>query len=262
MGGYQAGSLDDKPLDSGPALGSAVARRRSPGGTPSPTTVSVFEAPVRVWHWINAASLAVLAATGYWIGSPPASVGGEASSSFVFGYVRFAHFAAGYVFAIAFVARLYWALVGNRYARQIFVLPLWRGSFWRGILHEMKWYGFAAKAPKAYAGHNPLARAAMVFMVTLPSVFMITTGFALYSEGEAPGSWQKAAFGWVFEVWPNSQDVHTWHHLVMWVLVTFVIIHLYVSVRESLISGHSTFSVMWSGRRTFHRGPPEDGGAS
>ena len=38
---------------------------------------------------------------------------GEASDHFLMGYIRFAHFAAAYVFAVGFLFRIYWALVGN-----------------------------------------------------------------------------------------------------------------------------------------------------
>ena len=41
-------------------------------------TVYVYEAPVRVCHWVNAASIVVLMVTGYLIASPLPSVGGEA----------------------------------------------------------------------------------------------------------------------------------------------------------------------------------------
>ena len=37
---------------------------------PSIKSVYVYEAPVRIWHWINAAAITVLALTGYFIGSP------------------------------------------------------------------------------------------------------------------------------------------------------------------------------------------------
>ena len=40
---------------------------------PSRQSVYVYEAPVRLWHWVNAAAIVVLATTGYFIGSPPPS---------------------------------------------------------------------------------------------------------------------------------------------------------------------------------------------
>ena len=64
-------------------------------------TVYVYEAPVRLWHWVNALAIVVLAVTGYLIASPLQSTQGEASANFQMGYIRFTHFAAGKVMATA-----------------------------------------------------------------------------------------------------------------------------------------------------------------
>ena len=53
------------------------------------------------------------------------TIGGEASDHFLMGNMRMIHFIAGYVFAIAFAVRVYWAIVGNHYARELFILPVW-----------------------------------------------------------------------------------------------------------------------------------------
>ena len=60
----------------------------------------------------------MLAVSGWFIANPLPTMPGEVSDHFVMGYMRFFHFAAGYIFAVGFVGRLYWALVGNRYSRQ------------------------------------------------------------------------------------------------------------------------------------------------
>lgn len=213
-------------------------------------TIYVYEAPVRLWHWVNALAITVLAVTGYFIGSPLPSAPGEASQHFVMGYIRFAHFSAGQVMTVALLMRVYWAFVGNSYSRQVFYLPVWNRTWIWGVFYELKWYLFMVKDPKKYIGHNPLAHVAMfAFMLFL--VFMICTGFALYSEGTGIDSWQGKLFGWVFAIWPNSQDVHTWHHLGMWAIVTFVIVHVYAAVREDIMSRQSMISSMVSGERVF-----------
>ena len=40
----------------------------------SEEAVYVYQAPVRLWHWVNAFSILVLGITGYLIGSPPPAV--------------------------------------------------------------------------------------------------------------------------------------------------------------------------------------------
>jgi len=47
----------------------------------------IYEAPVRIWHWVTALAITVLAITGYLIGSPLPSVPGEASEHFMMGNI-------------------------------------------------------------------------------------------------------------------------------------------------------------------------------
>jgi len=214
-------------------------------------SVYVYEAPVRIWHWVNAAAILVLAATGYFIGSPPATRPGEASANFLMGWIRFAHFTAGYVLAIGLAGRVYWAVVGNPHARELFTLPVLRRAYWLDVWGMVKWYAFASERPGRFVGHNPLARLAMFCGFVLVTLFMIATGFALYGEGTQPGSWADRAFGWVVPLFGQPQDVHTWHHLGMWALAVFVILHVYAAIREDIMGRSSIVSTMVSGHRTF-----------
>jgi Ni/Fe-hydrogenase 1 B-type cytochrome subunit len=214
--------------------------------------VYVWQVPVRIWHWVMALAMVVLAATGYLIGSPPPSVGGEASDSFLFGYIRYLHFAAAYLFAVMFLLRLVWVAVGNRFAREIFSVPLkmFDGAWWGGLIDQTKYYLFLKPKSRQWQGHNPLAMAAMFFMYVLGSIFMICTGFALYGEGLGMQSWAFALFtSWVMPLLGYSQNVHTLHHLGMWVLLMFTTVHLYMVVREDIFSDETVISTMVNGWR-------------
>ena len=225
--------------------------------------IYVYEIPVRLWHGVNALAIVVLAVTGYLIAAPLASVSGEASDHYLMGYIRFAHFAAGYVLAIALVFRLYWAYAGNGHAWQIFIPPLLNAHFWQGVWHEVLWYAFIAKEPRKYIGHNPLALLAMHFVFVWAVLFMIVTGFALYGEGAGAGHWSHVLFSsWVLPLFGGSQSVHSWHHLVMWLIVSFVLIHIYVAIREDKLSGQSMLSTIATGWRTFKDDKPVDDGHS
>ena len=215
--------------------------------------VYVYEAPVRLWHWINAAAITVLALTGYFIGAPLPTQPGEASANYLMGYIRFAHFAAAYVFAIGLLGRIYWAIVGNHHARELFTLPLLSGAYWREVVKMLKWYSFLIPQPNQYVGHNPMARLAMFCGFFLFSVFMVCTGFALYGEGAQMGSWQEKLFGWVIPMMGQSQDVHTWHRMGMWGMVIFITLHVYAAIREDIMGRQSIVSTMISGYRTFKK---------
>ncbi|MGA0540975.1 Ni/Fe-hydrogenase, b-type cytochrome subunit [Neotabrizicola sp. VNH66] len=222
------------------------------------TSVYVYEAPVRIWHWINALAIITLCVTGYFIGSPPPSMQiAEAYDQFVFGYIRFAHFAAGMVMTVGFFGRIYWALVGNHHAKQLFYVPIFSGHYWKELFFEIRWYLFLEREPKKYVGHNPLAQLAMFCFITLGMSFMIITGFALYAEGAGRDSGFDLVFGWAQDLVQNTQRLHTLHHLGMWWILIFMIVHIYVAIREDIMSRQSIVSTMISGHRTFKDDRPE-----
>jgi Ni/Fe-hydrogenase 1 B-type cytochrome subunit len=212
----------------------------------------VWEAPVRIWHWIMALCMVVLWGTGYFIGSPLPSVGGEASDHFIMGYIRFAHFAAAYIFACLFLFRIYWAIVGNKHAKEIFLVPFYMltAKWWKGFFRVVGHYLFIRPKNDWHYGHNQLAMAAMFGMYVLGAAFMIVTGFALYGEGLGQNSWAFKLFSsWVIPLFGQSQDVHTWHHMCAWYLFWFTMVHLYFVIREDITSGLTVVSSMINGWR-------------
>lgn len=213
--------------------------------------VYVYEAPVRLWHWITVLAMTVLMATGYFIGTPFLMLPGDDAGMYLMGHVRFAHFAAGYILAIGFAGRIYWALVGNEHARQIFMPPLFKLAWWSEVMFELRWYFFLEDRPKKYVGHNPLAAVMMFFLFVLGTLFMIFTGFALYSEGAGHGHWSGVAFGWVLWLIGDSQTVHSLHRLGLWLLLSFILVHVYAALREDIMSRQSIISTMISGWRSF-----------
>ena len=88
---------------------------------------------------------------------------------------------------------------------------------------------------------------AMVTIFSVGSIFMIVTGMALYAEGAGRGSLFDKVFGWVIPLTGNSQDLHTIHHLGMWVIILFVIMHVYAAIREDIMSRQTMISTMVSG---------------
>ncbi len=218
-------------------------------------SVYVYEAPVRLWHWVTMLAIFVLAATGYLIGSPLPAIGGEAYDSFYFGWIRMIHMSAGMILAVAFLVRIYWAIMGNHSARAIFYVPFWSGEWWRGFFSQVSYYLFLKKESDLWVGHNPVAQAAMFFMFTLGTLFLIVTGLALFAEQWGWGTSWMAWFGWVFVLFGDPQMVRTLHHLAMWYLLLFAFIHMYMVFREDIMSGETIISTMVNGIRLFKREP-------
>ncbi len=182
----------------------------------------VWEVPVRVTHWVNFLCILTLSVTGIFIGT--AKTMALTPSQFVMGWVRFVHFVAAYAFAISVASRIYWSLVGNKYASWREFFPFLTAKGRQGMLATFKYYTFLCKKGPHVVGHNALAGTAysVVFLLYL---VMIATGFALYSE-HAPQSFMHKATGWLFALFSN-QGLRQTHHMIMWFLLAFAIHHIY-----------------------------------
>ena len=93
----------------------------------------------------------------------------------------------------------------------------------------------------------------MFAMYTLGTIFIILTGFALYAEQWGWGTTPMNLIGWVFVLFGDPQTVRTLHHLAMWYLVLFAVIHMYMVFREDIMSGESVIGTMISGIRMWKK---------
>ena len=142
--------------------------------------VYVWELPVRIFHWVNATAIVALCVTGYIIGNPPAiQHATPPEANYWFGWVRFIHFAAAFVFILNFIVRLYWAFAGNSFARWNNYLPLTRKQ-WRSIFDTTKVDVLLLSPKPVYdIGHNSLAA--------------FTSGSSSYSLSKPSQDWPCSA---------------------------------------------------------------------
>lgn len=213
--------------------------------------IYVYQSPIRAWHWLNMFCIIILCFSGYLIGSPLPTLSGEASDHYMMGYTRFAHFAAGQTMAVLFVGRILFAITGNKYAKELFSLPVHKKSWRDGFIEQLKWYLFASNQAPQFVGHNPVAQMIMFFGFVLPAIFMILSGFALYAEGQGMGHWMYGFTDFMLLFFDGTLSIHVYHHLGMWVIICFVMLHLYAAFREEIVSRQSMISTMISGWRMF-----------
>jgi len=207
--------------------------------------VYVWEQPVRWFHWINALCIVVLGVTGYLIAHPPAFMNaGEASFSYWFGTVRFVHFAAGYVFLANFLFRLYWAVVGNKYASWRNFFPLTRSQL-RQVWDVLKVDILqSSDKPVHTLGHNSVAY--FTYLGTgLLTVFQVVSGFALYAPTSA--SWFPQLFTWITPLFGSEQNLRIVHYAILWLFAIFTVIHVYLVFYHDYVEGHGVLSSIVGG---------------
>jgi Ni/Fe-hydrogenase 1 B-type cytochrome subunit len=182
----------------------------------------VWELPVRVCHWVNALSILLLTVTGLLISHPVLVV--KSTDTFLMGWVRFIHFVAGYALLVSVVTRLLWSLRDHCFSGWREYFPFLTKEGRREIGEMLKFYFFIDRKTPDAVGHNPLAVTAYVGLMMI--LFgMFATGFALYAE-HSPGGTAHAMFTPVYAL-ISSPDLHLYHHLGMWLIICFVINHIY-----------------------------------
>ncbi|MCP5286852.1 MAG: cytochrome b/b6 domain-containing protein [Burkholderiaceae bacterium] len=130
---------------------------RADAAAPGPTVrILVWDAPVRVFHWLMVACFAtayLTAETERW---------------------RLLHVTAGYTMAGLVAFRLLWGLFGTRHARF--------ASFVRGpqaVLRYLK--SLVEGHPAPHVGHNPAGAVAILLLLGL-TLLSTATGYAIYNE--------------------------------------------------------------------------------
>ncbi len=185
--------------------------------------VYAWEFPVRLTHWINVICLFILAVTGFYIGKP--FIHAYSSKQYIMGWIRLIHYIAAYVFVMSLVLRIYWSFVGNRYASWKILFPLSREE-WGYVAKEMKYYLFISKEPPHTIGHTAVS--GLVYLALLMIVFFqIISGFAMYSLNHSGMIWTVLG-GWLLSVM-HLPIIKLFHHLFMYVILAFAILHVYVS---------------------------------
>jgi Ni/Fe-hydrogenase 1 B-type cytochrome subunit len=209
--------------------------------------VYLWEWPIRAMHWIAVLSILVLVVTGFYIGAPYFVQGGEASSHYLMGRMRFLHFAAAGLFVATAIVRIYWLVAGNQFERWPALFPYhWKD--WVNLVKQVKYYLMIQpeKAPR-YLGHNPLQQLSYTGLYVVAAA-QVVTGFTMYGQSRPGGLWYRL-FGWVVPLLGGIQIVHVVHHVLSWVFLIFLPIHLYLALRADILERTGTISSIISGGR-------------
>jgi Ni/Fe-hydrogenase 1 B-type cytochrome subunit len=84
---------------------------------------------------------------------------------------------------------------------------------------------------------------------------LIVTGLGLYAQGYGWGSTWMNTFGWVTVLLGTPQAVRTVHHLAMWYMLLFALIHIYMVFRQDIMSRATIISTMVNGIRMWKDAP-------
>jgi len=215
--------------------------------------VYVWDLVVRWTHWLIAAAMVVLAATGIYIGRPSFTAPGNAGAQFITGWARVLHFYAAIVFSLSVVARIAWMFLGPRRSGWRQFVPVSRRRR-RDLVRTLAFYTMRAPTPATTIGHNPVAGLSYIGVFAL-YLLMIATGFAMYSVSSHD---YMKIWGFLLPVLHGVQGARWLHHVATWVLIVFSVAHLFLNSLTSRTEKNGVVDSMVSGYKYLPKGQPPD----
>ncbi|VAX25138.1 hypothetical protein MNBD_NITROSPINAE02-1685 [hydrothermal vent metagenome] len=195
----------------------------------------------RLLHWLMFFSVMVLLPTGYYIGSPTAFFGqGEAYQAFVMADIRLYHFYAAMTLDISIMLRFYLAFFSLYHRDWNELLPL--PSNIAGAIRIVKNY-FTFDKPPFFRHVDPFD-GLLFLLLHLFMVLQLVTGFHLYVHALPPDYWWSELIhlgtDWIGWVLGSDQMVRLVHHMMLWIMISGIIIHVYIQVAKTIIwqDGH------------------------
>jgi cytochrome b len=236
------------------------------------THVKVWDLPTRLFHWINFLAIISLIFLGMiMLFKKDLGISGlDAKIA-----LKELHILVGYVFVLNLLWRLLWGFMGNRYARWKNILP------GKGYRTELKSYMTAMKSgePRVYAGHNPLGRLAVSFILLLMMVIaasgLIRAGTDVYfppfgssiasyiaADGVDPESLKPYDNTGVDK--EKSATLKSFkgpfgeiHQLAAYALIAMILLHIFFVVFADIKEGNGMVSAMFTGKKILRK-PPAD----
>jgi len=208
--------------------------------------VYVWDAPVRTFHWLIAGSIIVLSVTGLYMASPFQSSAVPATPQFLMGWMKVVHFYAAIVFTLSVLGRVAWMFLGPPQASWREFVPVTRRR-WRSFFKTLRYYTFLSVDNIATVGHNAVAGVAYTGVFILYAV-MILTGLGLYASNATLGS-PMHVFGGLAGLFGGLQMARFIHHITMWLLLGFLIHHLYSALLTSKMERTGELDAIFSGNK-------------
>lgn len=202
-----------------------------------------------IMHWVMFLSVVTLVITGFYIGWPDYYFGsGEAYQAFAMANMRYYHFIAAALLIFYMITRFYLGFTEscNKDIKQF--LPTWKNI--AGAYRLAKFFLILRGPHAEYRFVNPLGGIG-VFMMATCMMILTVTGILMYVPGANPATWWWAMGSWMEGALGGSQTVRLIHHFTMYVLMFFVIIHVYMQIVKSTLFTEADIASIISGYKIF-----------
>ena len=216
--------------------------------------INIWSATLRFQHWANMALIVIMSMSGYYIMNPffgPAAETGH-DVGYLMGWVRLIHYVSAYLWLGLGFSRLVLSFTAkDRQLRWRSLWPLNSREDVKGLWGTIQYYLFLKKEGPLYLAHNPLQQFAYTCIYVMCLIQMLS-GIVLY------GLYNQTDWFWVIVAYPmhwmGVSTIRMIHALIMFVLWSFVIVHVYLATRADALERHGGVSSMVNGGVWLRRG--------
>ena len=216
--------------------------------------INIWSATLRFQHWANMALIVIMSMSGYYIMNPffgPAAETGP-DVGYLMGWVRLIHYVSAYLWLGLGFSRLVLSFTAkDRQLRWRSLWPLNSYEDVKGLWGTIQYYLFLKKEGPLYLAHNPLQQFAYTGIYVMCLIQMLS-GIVLY------GLYNQTDWFWVIVAYPmhwmGVSTIRMIHAMIMFVLWSFVIVHVYLATRADALERHGGVSSMVNGGVWLRRG--------
>lgn len=214
-----------------------------------PDRISEYEFSIglRLTHWIRAVAIALLVLSGYYLSYVFAQP--EISSTptlFLQAKVRMWHQIIGFVLIACFAYKFYLFFFDKLSRKEwISIVDFLNPFVW---IKQIKYYLFMGKHPHLKGVYNPLQFASYFFFYVVLALICLT-GLVLYVHvyHEGLGGLLYEPMRAVEAYMGGLANVRTVHRVCMWVIMFFVVVHIYMAVFNAVKGRNGAMDAIVSG---------------
>ncbi len=222
---------------------------------------------MRIIHWVNAISMVVAIITGLYIAEPyyQTLIAEPAVDKYVMAWNRWGHFIVAIIFDVTSIIVAY-LFFFSRFEKPIMkLLPTPKNikEFFAVLINLLTFN----RTKKFDSSHSDSFNTVYFTIFHLLLAWMLFTGLQLYVHGlesgmSSIGSWWPAMLhlvtDWTIPVSammvgagpvPSIMDVRIVHHMTMWIIVIWVVIHIYYQVWRTIFWQEGDIAIVFGGSK-------------
>ena len=213
---------------------------------------------MRIVHWLNVICMVVAVITGLYIGHPyyQTFIADPAVDKYVMAWNRWGHFIVAIIFDVTaiLIAYLYFFSRFEKPYKKL--IPTWTNikEFFEVFLNLITFN----RRKNFDSSHSDSYNIVFFTIFHLLLVFMLLSGLQLYVHGLASGissigAWWPAmlhlATDWTLEVFGGNMGVRIAHHTSMYLILVWVMCHIYYQVWRTIFWREGDIGIVFSGHK-------------